>query len=138
MVELIIAGCVFLMIGLVLIIWPAFIIKLNEDTNKVLFTDSTFFSSPKISGFIFLIIGILFTLTNFIESFEYELAFMMLGVITALIGLVFIIKPRLLIKFNETGNRIVFEERHILNYPRLLGAVVSLISTYMIYLGITL
>ena len=138
MLELIIAGCLFLIFGLVMIFFPAFIIKLNEDSNKVLFTDSRFFSSPKISGFIFLFIGILFILTNLLESFEFELIFTIFGGITSLIGLVFIYNPRLLIKFNETGNRIIFEERHILNYPRLLGVAVSLISIYMIYLGITL
>ena len=51
---------IFLMFfGIVMIIKPSLIYKLNRWGNKIIFTDSEFFSSPKISGILFIIVGII-------------------------------------------------------------------------------
>ena len=46
-------------IGLVFLFMPRLIIKLNKVGDKVIFTDSDLFSRPKLSGFAFIILGVL-------------------------------------------------------------------------------
>ncbi|MFC1564293.1 hypothetical protein ACFL6G_05115 [candidate division KSB1 bacterium] len=43
--------------GIVLLLFPRAIIKLNEIGDKVVFTDSALFSRPKLSGVAFIILG---------------------------------------------------------------------------------
>jgi len=54
-----IVSILLLIFGLILIFKPSAIFKLNKICNKVIFTDSEFFSSPKISGILFVVFGII-------------------------------------------------------------------------------
>ena len=55
-------------------------------------------------------------------------AFLLTGFISIVIGLIFIINPKLLIKASEVGNKIIFSDEHLIHYPRFLGFVLFIIS----------
>ncbi|MFC1556187.1 hypothetical protein ACFL67_03805 [candidate division KSB1 bacterium] len=65
-----------------------------------------------------------------------EYAIIVLGAISVFIGLLFIINPKALIKLNEIGNNVIFDERKLLMYPRIFGGVMFALSLYLIYLGL--
>lgn len=138
MLSFVIIGSILLIWGLIMIFFPRFVIKLNEDSSRVLFTDAKFFSAPKLSGTIYSAIGVVFVLIGLLLIPELKPVLLIIGVICILIGLIFLINPRLLIKFSEVGNKLIFEQKNILNYPRILGIILSILSVYMIYLGFTL
>jgi len=138
MIIFVIIGTILLIFGLIMVLFPVFVIKLNEDANRILFTDAKFFSAPRLSGILYFGVGIIFVVVNLFYDFQYNYLFGIIGAISVVIGIIFFAKPRLLIKFNEVGSRIVFSERKILNFPRVLGIVLSVLSLYMIYLGFTL
>ena len=54
-----IVSSLLLIFSLILIFKPSAIFKLNRICSKVIFTDSEFFSSPKISGILFVVFGII-------------------------------------------------------------------------------
>ncbi len=56
---LLIISIILIIFSILLIFKPSLIFKLNRWGNKVIFTDSEFFSSPKISGILFIVIGII-------------------------------------------------------------------------------
>lgn len=56
------------------------------------------------------------------------LAFLLIGFISIVIGLIFIINPKLLIKASEVGNKIIFSDECLIHYPRFLGFVLFIIS----------
>ena len=60
------------------------------------------------------------------------LAFLLTGFISIVIGLIFIINPKLLIKASEAGNKIIFSDEHIIHYPRFLGFVLFIISVIIL------
>ena len=138
MLSFVIIGSILLIWGLIMIIFPKFVIKLNEDSSRVLYTDAHFFSTPRLSGTIYCAIGVIFILIGLLLIPELKPILLIIGAISILIGLIFLINPRLLIKFNEVGNQIIFEEKIILNYPRILGIILSAVSAYIVYLGFTL
>ena len=50
---------IFLLVfSVILIIKPSLIFELNRRGNKIIFTDSEFFSMPKFSGSLFIIVGV--------------------------------------------------------------------------------
>ena len=53
-----IVGVFLIIFSLLLIIKPILIFKLNRFCNKIIFTDSEFFTSPKISSTLFVAVGI--------------------------------------------------------------------------------
>lgn len=54
-----IVSILLLIFSLILIFKPSAIFILNKICNKVIFTDSEFFTSPKISGILFVVCGII-------------------------------------------------------------------------------
>ncbi|MCK4965748.1 hypothetical protein KAS50_01890 [bacterium] len=60
------------------------------------------------------------------------LAFLLTGFISIVIGLIFIINPKLLIQASEVGNKIIFSDEHLIHYPRFLGFVLLIISVIIL------
>ncbi len=60
--------------------------------------------------------------------------FVITGVICIIFGLIFMVKPAALIKLNTLGNKVILFKNENLLYPRILGALVIILSGYLIYL----
>ncbi|MFC1564292.1 hypothetical protein ACFL6G_05110 [candidate division KSB1 bacterium] len=60
--------------------------------------------------------------------------FIVTGAVCILFGIIFIIKPALLVRLNTLGNKAVMFRTENQVYTRILGAVVLLLSAYLIYL----
>ena len=60
-----IVAVLLLIFGLMLMIKPSTIFSLNKYCNKIIFTDAEFFSSPKISGILFILFGIIIIIVGF-------------------------------------------------------------------------
>lgn len=55
-------------------------------------------------------------------------AFLLTGFISIVIGLIFIINPKFLIKASEVGNKIIFSDENLIHYPRFLGVVLFIVN----------
>jgi len=136
-------------IGVFMVIAPKFFVGFNSVFNKVIFTDADFFSTPKLSGAFFILIGCILELAGYrfrsmsVHVWEYEqgatvlfYVFMILGIISIILGLIFIFKPLLLVKLSEVGNRVVFSERVVYSNPRFFGIILIVLSAFIFYLYI--
>jgi len=61
--------------------------------------------------------------------------FIILGVLSIIVGLIFMINPRLIIKLNEFGNKVIFVDDAVLLYPRVFGTIMLFVSLYLLYIG---
>ena len=62
--------------------------------------------------------------------------FLIIGMLSIFIGIIFFVKPEILIKFSEIGNKIIITDEQILCYPRCLGIVLLAISIYILYISV--
>jgi len=62
--------------------------------------------------------------------------FLVGGILCILLGLLFLIKPTIIIRLNEIGNKVIFVDNALLIYPRVFGGFLLLASIYIIYSGI--
>ena len=60
-----IVAIILLIFSLIFMFRPSIIFKLNKFCNKVIFTDAEFFSSPKVSGVLFIVFGIIIIFIGF-------------------------------------------------------------------------
>lgn len=62
--------------------------------------------------------------------------FLVTGVVSIIIGFIFIINPKLLIKASEVSNKVIFSEEHLIHYPRFLGFILFIVSIVLMYISI--
>jgi len=133
--------------GIILIVAPKTFLRSDKIFNRVIFTDADFFSSPRISGIFFIIIGTILDIAGYrfkfltFQIFDYPQSgvilfyiFLILGSISIIFGFIFIFKPEILIKLSEVGNRVVFSEKAVYANPRFFGIVLVIIATAIFYL----
>lgn len=133
MILVLIAGLFLLLVSLGLIIKPGIVVKLNRVSNKVIFTDSSLFERPVISGVLFLASGILILWSGLNAGMLTIAAIGLPGII---MGLLFIVRPSLIIKFNMVGNKVLFHDNSLLVNPRITGFLMLPVSIYIIYICI--
>lgn len=63
--PLFIVASVLFIFGLILMFKTAWLYKINKYCNKVIFTDAEFFSSPRASGILFIVVGIAIIIIGF-------------------------------------------------------------------------
>ncbi len=66
----------------------------------------------------------------------YLLLILITGIVSIIIGFVFIIKPELLIRSLEIGNKVLITDEQIARYPRALGVVLLVISIFILYVAV--
>jgi len=142
-----IIGIIIILFSLILLINPSFLIKINKLGNRIVFTDSNLFASPRLSGAGFIFFGLLIFIISAVN--RYSVAdvgdstvlgiilfniFIATGVIIFILGCIFFIKPSILVKITEIGNRVLISEETILLHPRILGIFMLLLSLYIIFM----
>jgi len=77
MIYLKIISIILIIFSILLIFKPSWIFIANRWGNKIIFTDSEFFSSSKISGLLFIVMGIFFIYLSFyLDKLEIVLTIM--------------------------------------------------------------
>ena len=140
---------IFLIIFSTLLIFkPSMIFKLNRWGDKVIFTDSEFFSFPRISGMLFIVIGIIVIYISFyfkelsivveiIQNIDIVFyIFFTSGVISIVFGSVFIVKPEIIIKSSKITNKVLISDEQIFKYPGILGIFLLITSLFILYIAI--
>ena len=62
--------------------------------------------------------------------------FLIIGTLSIFIGVTFIIKPKLIIKFSEISNKVIITDEQILHYPRSLGVAILFASLFVLYVAV--
>ena len=140
-------GILFFIISLLLLIYPKMFVKLNKLVNKTIFTDAYLFSSPKWSGYAFIVFGFvmmiiaIFQTFNTAENFSSSFWIIMLfcyyifaALLTIVCGVIFLVNPALLIRISSFRSKFSIQEETFLLHPRILGSAVFLISVYLLYM----
>lgn len=131
---------VFLLVtGLFFIITPYAMKRVNDYCNRIIFTDSKFFMGRRLGGMIFIIFGIIsFFSTKIWGEFMWGgakliLSLKSIGIISFLIGILFIIKPILLIRISTIGNKVLFTDEKIETHPRIFGSIILAVGLTILY-----
>ena len=53
------------------------------------------------------------------------------GILAIVLGVIFIIKPTMLVRISEVGNKAVLHEKAFLGKPRIIGLALLVISVYI-------
>ena len=132
-----------LIIGLLMIIAPQVMRKLNKAMSRVIFTDSKFFMGKGMGGIIFIVLGIFLLSTHFSGmgiwgkfmwgGKSLEEALVIIGAISLVMGILFVIKPILLVRLSDLGNRVIFSDEKVDSHPRIFGAILLSAGFYIIY-----
>ncbi|RKY84103.1 hypothetical protein DRQ09_09085 [candidate division KSB1 bacterium] len=133
-------------VGLLIAVLPKIFFKFNKVFNRVIFTDAEFFSSPRISGVIFLIIGFILEFVAYrfrsiypsiFVNFPYLplliVAFLLIGLVSIITGIIFLVKPAIFVKINEVGNTVIFSEKSVYSNPRFFGVILVIISIILFF-----
>jgi len=62
-------------------------------------------------------------------------AFILLGIITMIIGILFLVNPSILIKFSELMNRIVTTDNKAIKYRISMGLVMLALSLFFLFMA---
>lgn len=133
MLFVLISGVFLMAISLAMIINPELMARINKLSNKIVFTDSSLFVKPVISGILFILLG---TLLIWAGLYQEIIILACLGIPGVVTGLIFVIRPALIIKINKIGNKVVFKDESIMMNPRITGFVILPVSIYLVYLAL--
>lgn len=132
-----------LVTGLLFIITPCTMREVNDYCNRIIFTDSKFFMGRRRGGMTFIFFGIILFLNAYFSpelwgefmwgGFKLTLSLMSVGIISFLVGVLFVIKPLLLIRISNIGNKVLFTDEKIETHPRIFGSIILAVSLTILY-----
>ncbi len=143
------AGILLGAMSILLICFPKFAKEINNSSRKIIFTDSELFSAPKLAGLFFLISGVLLffiskklvfydrhqNLDFFIDINIISIILFFFSGLSAVIGILFILKPVVLLRFFEIIHKVIFTDDFLWTSPKLFGLIFAVISAVIIYIG---
>jgi hypothetical protein len=62
--------------------------------------------------------------------------FLITGIISIIIGIIFLIKPELLIKVSEICNKDILTDEQILGHPKILGVFILFVNIIILLVAI--
>lgn len=62
--------------------------------------------------------------------------FLITGVISIIIGIIFLMKPELLIKISEICNKDILTDEQILGHPKILGVFILFVNIIILLIAI--
>ncbi len=134
-------GVIACLVGLLLLAAPQQAKKLSAVLNTVVFTDSKLFVARGAGGAAFILFGIFLL---FVSEFgpgiwgeflwggaPLRTCLFLAGIISSLIGILFVIKPIYLVRLSDWGNRVIFSDEKLETHPRILGFLLTAAGMYI-------
>ena len=133
---LLLAGVLTLMFGFLLVFVPALVLRTQIKANKLFLADS-FVMKNRITIGLVCSFASAFLFYVFFAS-VHDQTFMIIGVISAIYGLMLIFSPRSLLTLERHANKIYVTDDFFFKNKNLVGVVLISLSIFMIYTYITL
>ena len=113
-------------IGLLMVISPGLVSRMNRLGNKVIISDTKILEHRFASGGISLAFGLFFIYMamnyNPVSAGILILPFLILGSVLGIIGLLFLISPKFFEVINSWSSKEMVSEKSLTKYPRFTGA----------------
>lgn len=132
-----------MVIGLLFIITPHAMKRGNDYCNRIIFTDSKLFMGRRLGGMTFIFFGIILFFYAYFSpelwgefmwgGYKLTLSLLSVGIISFLVGVLFLIKPLLLIRISNVGNKVLFTDEKIETHPRIFGSIILAVSLTILY-----
>ena len=134
-------GVIACCFGILMLMAPKQAKKLSTFLNTVVFTDSKLFVARGTGGTAFILLGIFLLFMSELGpgiwgeflwgGAALKDALLLAGVMSVLIGVLFVIKPIYLIRLSDWGNRVVFSDEKLETHPRILGLFLTGAGIYI-------
>ena len=147
-VILVVLGGGLLIAGSAVAAQPPLWHRLNRIAGRIVFTDSWFFAAPRVSGAGFIALGLLVVLA--IMRYEAEMVvlfggvwalvviFRLAGYAAMVIGMLFLVRPLLLVRLAALTEVVIFHEHTVTTSPRLIGIIMAVGGGLALYFGLVL
>ncbi|MDB9854557.1 hypothetical protein OAC91_04935 [Candidatus Marinimicrobia bacterium] len=129
-------GVITLLFSIVLILFPDFILKTDENMSRLFLTDSFVIRHRIAVGVFSFMAASMMLYTYFISNMGVY--FLTVGVIAFFYSIALIFFPMGLLKIERHANKIYMTDEFFYKHKNFVGGVLAFLSFYMIYVYTTL
>jgi len=125
------AGIITLLFGFLLVFYPNIVLRTQNSANKLFLTDS-FVIKHRVTVGLLSSLASLWLIYIFFAS-VHDNTFLFIGLIAGVYGILLVYSPRSLLTLERHANRIYMTDDFFFKNKNFVGAVLILLSSYMIY-----
>ena len=125
------AGIITLLFGFLLVFYPNIVLRTQNRANKLFLTDS-FVIKHRVTVGILSSLASLFLMYIFFASVHHN-TFLFIGLIAGVYGILLVYSPRSLLTLERHANRIYMTDDFFFKNKNVVGAILIILSSYMIF-----
>jgi hypothetical protein len=130
-IFLLAAGAITLIFGFLLVFYPSLVLRTQVKANRLFLTDS-FIMKYRISFGLACSFASLFLFYVFFSSVS-EHTFLIIGIISAIYGIMLMFSPRSLLALERHANLIYVTDDFFFKHKNAVGVVMIALSIFMLY-----
>ena len=132
MLMILVVGVISAVFGLLLIIAPDMILKVEQQTNWIFMTEKIFLKNRIPIGIGLLVVSALLIYAYATESIS-QMVVLLAGILSFVFGLLLIFSPNTILKLERHANRVIMTDAFFMEHRIVIGIGLLFSSAYMIY-----
>jgi hypothetical protein len=132
MLMILVIGVISAVFGLLLIIAPDMILKVEQQTNWIFLTEKIFLKNRIPIGIGLLVVSALLIYVYATESIS-QMVVLSAGILSFVFGLLLIFSPNTILKLERHANRVIMTDAFFMEHRIVIGIGLLFSSAYMIY-----
>jgi hypothetical protein len=132
MLMILVIGVISAVFGLLLIIAPDMILKVEQQTNWIFMTEKIFLKNRIPIGIGLLVVSALLIYAYATESIS-QMVVLLAGILSFVFGLLLIFSPNTILKLERQANRVIMTDAFFMEHRIVIGIGLLFSSAYMIY-----
>jgi len=132
MLMILVIGVISAVFGLLLIIAPDMILKVEQQTNWIFLTEKIFLKNRIPIGIGLLVVSALLIYAYATESIS-QMVVLSAGILSFVFGLLLIFSPNTILKLERHANRVIMTDAFFMEHRIVIGIGLLFSSAYMIY-----
>ena len=132
MLMILVVGVISAVFGLLLIIAPDMILKVEQQTNWIFLTEKIFLKNRIPIGIGLLVVSALLIYAYATESIS-QMVVLSAGILSFVFGLLLIFSPNTILKLERHANRVIMTDAFFMEHRIVIGIGLLFSSAYMIY-----
>ena len=132
MLMILVIGVISAVFGLLLIIAPDMILKVEQQTNWIFLTEKIFLKNRIPIGIGLLVVSALLIYAYATESIS-QMVVLSAGILSFVFGLLLLFSPNTILKLERHANRVIMTDAFFMEHRIVIGIGLLFSSAYMIY-----
>ena len=132
MLMILVVGVISAVFGLLLIIAPNMVLKVEQQTNWIFMTEKIFLKNRIPIGIGLLVVSALLIYAYATESIS-QMVVLSAGILSFVFGLLLIFSPNTILKLERHANRVIMTDAFFMEHRIVIGIGLLFSSAYMIY-----